>query len=279
MITVNHANIGAGHFPDGSQMILNFTQFNWDDNYIYWSYESDEECMTLYYIVKHIKDHYPLATIRLCMPYVSNARMDRTKSDTEVFTLKWFCEFINSLNFNEVIILDPHSNVSTALLDRVVVADVGEILSRIINNNCRSWRLNPNKGVYFPDAGAMKRYSSIEMFGGYFPTKIIYGEKDRDWKTGKILGLKIMDKNGNRIDGEEGNKVLEGASILMIDDIISYGGTMYYSALRLKELGASEIYAYASHTENSVLDNENGTFINALNDGTVDMYIPEIIKK
>jgi ribose-phosphate pyrophosphokinase len=56
----------------------------------------------------------------------------------------------------------------------------------------------------------------------------------------------------------------------MVDDIISYGGTLAYSADSLKKLGASAIYAYASHTENSVLDEENGTLLKRLNDGTVD---------
>ena len=44
---------------------------------------------------------------------------------------------------------------------------------------------------------------------------------------------------------------------------------MYYSALKLKELGAKDIYAYATHTELSVLDENKGTLIKLLNDGTV----------
>jgi ribose-phosphate pyrophosphokinase len=55
----------------------------------------------------------------------------------------------------------------------------------------------------------------------------------------------------------------------MIDDIISYGGTMAYSADKLKEMGAVKIYAYASHTENSILDKEKGTFLNRLNDNII----------
>ena len=56
----------------------------------------------------------------------------------------------------------------------------------------------------------------------------------------------------------------------MIDDIISYGGSLYYSAKVLKECGVDRIYAYASHTENSVLDREKGTLIKSLEDGTVE---------
>ena len=39
----------------------------------------------------------------------------------------------------------------------------------------------------------------------------------------------------------------------MIDDIISYGGSMYYSALALK-VRRKNIYAFASHVENSILE-------------------------
>lgn len=44
----------------------------------------------------------------------------------------------------------------------------------------------------------------------------------------------------------------------MIDDICSYGGTMFYSAKKLKELGAGDIDIYVSHCENSILDSERG---------------------
>jgi ribose-phosphate pyrophosphokinase len=56
----------------------------------------------------------------------------------------------------------------------------------------------------------------------------------------------------------------------MIDDIISYGGTFYYSANKLKEEGFGKIYAYSTHTENEMLNEEKGTFIKSLNDGTVE---------
>lgn len=46
--------------------------------------------------------------------------------------------------------------------------------------------------------------------------------------------------------------------VLMIDDICSYGGTMFYSAKKLKELGAGDIDMYVSHCENSILDKERG---------------------
>ena len=80
-------------------------------------------------------------------------------------------------------------------------------------------------------------------------------------ETGR-LG-KFLDIRTNGID-------LSGKTILMIDDIISYGGSLFYSAKELKKYNPYKIYAYATHTENSVLDKEKGTLIKALENNTVE---------
>ena len=145
--------------------------------------------------------------------------------------------------------MDAHSNVSTALLNNCFCEAPEDYIESALTS------LPDDTVLYFPDAGAAKRYTEL------FPNKMFcYGEKKRDWKTGKILGLEI------RTNGMD----LENKTVLMIDDIISYGGSFYYSAKALKEEGAGKIYAYATHTENSVLDKEKGTFLKALEDGTVE---------
>ena len=261
MLTINNDyQLNPKHFPDNSEMLLDFdikkAQIS-DKNIITWVYESDEECMTLYYIVNHIRDIKSDAKIELILSYIPNARMDRVKKDSEVFTLKWFAKFINSLNFRTVTVLDPHSTVSEALFDRIRIYDIKPIITEVTK---RVWKYTyPNfSGLiyYFPDEGAMKRYKDI------LPTssKIIYGKKIRDWETGKIQRLEIVNDNGYEI---------KGSIVIMIDDIISYGGTLEYSANKLNELGASNIFAYASHTENSIDDEEKGTLLKMLKGCTV----------
>lgn len=261
MITVNLNKIENKHFPDGTQMLLDVNiKPNWIYSQsvfdFYWKYENDEELVTIMFLVKHFRNLYPFCTLNLSMPYIPNARMDRVKSSNEVFTLKWFCEIINSLNFDEVIVLDPHSHVSEGLLDRVVLNNdrlIDAIIAAIEKSGCDL--------VYFPDAGALKRYGDLKPFKNF---RKIYGQKNRDWKTGEIKGLSILSDDG------DANELIAGANVLMVDDIIAYGGTMYFSSLKLKELGAKEINAYVTHTENSVLDTEKGKFLTLLNDGTVN---------
>lgn len=273
MLYINLKPFEPKRFPDGTQMMLDLKVYTSElrdmgvHTEIYWRYENDEECMRLFYIVNHIKEQDPEARLTLTMPYLPNARMDRTKNVKEVFTLKYFCRFINSLGFNKVRVLDPHSDVGVALLDRVEV--LTDALERNLNyaiDNASEDCDDNDFIIFFPDAGAMKRYSGIRCFKR---RSMIYGHKVRNWETGDIEGLDIMDRDGQRVKNTHALP-FAGKTILMIDDIISYGGTLYHSAKKLKELGAEHIYAYVTHTENSILDPENGTFIKCLDDGTVD---------
>ena len=253
MLYVNFEPVEVKHFPAGEQSILDFDfqkLIIGNKVFIDWHYENDEELVTLIYITNHIRSLYPDVLIQLNMPYIPHARMDRVKSYKEVFTLKYFAQVINSLDFYQVFTTDAHSNVSEALIDRIVNVDPSEIINKILD------KFESTPVIYFPDAGAYKRYSGLECFKN---VQMVYGEKIRNWETHRIEGLNIVT---NGVD-------LKDKYVIMVDDIISYGGTFYHSANKLKELGVKGIYAYATHTENEVLNEERGTLIKSLKDGTV----------
>lgn len=249
MIKIDKYEVKIEKFPDGTPRINIDNEQLGKNMYVTvtWYYESNDEFMYLIMIKGWLDEHGRKSYLK--MPYVPNGRMDRTKNFGEVFTLKYFCNVINSLHFKSVTTLDNHSDVSTALLDKCNNFTSKEF----IDNAIRIVGMR-NLVLYFPDAGAAKRYSDL------FPEiPYCYGEKKRDWKTGKIIGLDIKT---NGID-------LTNKAALMIDDIIAYGGSLYYSAEELKKLGVNEIYAYATHTENSILDKEKGTLIKSLENNTV----------
>ena len=230
----NTVTLNPTTFPDGTKLIKYNPTFVDGAYRITWLYDNDAELFQLIALVKHLKSK-ARCRIWLNLPYVPNARMDRVKNSDEVFTLKAFADTINWLGFEGVTICNPHSTVSEALFDRVsvdfdcVVEDVKRVLDT-----------SPNKidVLYFPDEGACKRYSDLlAQFG--LPSA--YGIKNRDWKTGKILGLNVV----TPID-------LTGKNILIIDDICSRGTTFVKSAEKLKELGAGKIALYVTHCENTI---------------------------
>lgn len=241
MIRLNGNVYHAEHFPDGTQL-LKVDESVWEDGKVecIWQYEKEEELVTIFFLTKHLQEKG--AEVSLIMPYIPNARMDRVKKDSEVFTLKYFAQLINSLNFTKVRVLDPHSNVSTALIDRLVNDSPKAYIAKVMD------RIKEQVGdfvLYFPDEGASKRYSEL------FQCPYCYGMKKRNWEDGTILGIDVVD---NGID-------LKGKHILMVDDIIAYGGSLYYSAKRLKELGVGKLFAYATHVEKSVLHPEKGKLL------------------
>ena len=276
MIKINGIKIKVEHFPDGSQRIMDFpnelvvSNPEWPTPYfeIVWLYENDSELFTLQCVVGHLRNVQNYSSnmvINLVMPFIVNSRFDRTHNNNEVFTLKYFANFINSLNFNKVGVLDAHSNVSLSLIDRVHEMKLDFILNNVLVNITDNYDYDvyPYIALYFPDESAYKRYK--KYFENGIKRDIFYGKKVRDWKTGQILGLEIYNENDEKVT----EKDIKNKVFLMIDDIISYGGTMAYGADKLKELGAKEVYAYASHTENSILDEEKGTLLKRLENGTV----------
>lgn len=266
MITINGIEIVRKTFPDGSLCLLDLDNSLLcpNKNYeIVWLYEGDYEIFMLICIVKHLRSKmHNNVSFNLTMPYVVNSRLDRTHSDNEVFTLKYFAEIINDLKFNKVVIVDPHSIVSEALIDNVCVLRPSNIISNVIDKMLCLNEFEREVVIYFPDDGAYKRYKDMPCFKDL---KCVYGKKERDWNTGKILGIEIYDKNGSKLTNE-----IENCDVLMVDDIISYGGTLAYSADKLKEMGAAHISAYATHVENSVLDEEKGTLLKRYKDKIID---------
>lgn len=236
MIRINDKKIDMKHFPDGTMLI----KYLADDEItkITWRYDNDEECMGIFFLVKHLRAH-GVKIIELFMPYIPNARMDRVKNSDEVFTLKYFAEFINDLKLDSVEVLDPHSNVSTALIDNISIIEPTDIILNLLE----TVNSDGNAILFFPDEGAMKRYSHIASKCGI---PYVFGMKNRDWRSGEILGLEVL--------GE--TDAVPGKNILIVDDICSRGGTFLHSAKALKAMGAADIDLYVSHLENSVWEGD-----------------------
>ena len=249
MIILDGNKVEAGKFPDGTILMkregspLDFMRFGFctPRSQIVWKFENNEEMIVLMYLVKHL-NNCGIKDISLIMPYIPNARQDRVKSEEDVFTLKYFAEFINGLGFSSVTVLDPHSYVSEALIDNIRVQNQMYYIKNTIDMINTIEPINSENPLmaFYPDEGAMKRYS------GLLDMPYAFGIKVRDWATGKIQGLDVSGMTD----------IIQNSNVLIIDDICSKGGTFYHSAKKLKELGAKNIYLYISHCENTILQGD-----------------------
>lgn len=234
MIYLNGEKVEIKKFPNG-EALINAEKLNpiTGINEIKLKFESDEDITHLIFLKSHLDERK--IKCNLTLPYLPYSRMDRTEG-TMVFTLKYLCKLINDLNFESVTIFEPHSEVSSALLDRVNIVNMSKILAEDLLR-----KLNDGKDeVYlvYPDAGAEKRYRKLINY-----EKVLTASKERDFKTGYIKNLEI--KNSAEV---------KDFKAIIVDDLCSKGGTFMLTASKLKEIGANEIYLVVTHCENTIFE-------------------------
>lgn len=236
MLHLNGERIEVKKFPNGESMFDSVSlKLRSDHNEIRVNFENDEDITHLIFLKSHLDELR--IKCDLILPYMPYSRMDRTEG-VMVFTLKHLCKLINHLNFESVTIYEPHSEVSTALLDRVKVVNMSKLLAErlLIELN------NGEEAVYlvYPDAGAAKRYGK-----GISYEKVLIASKERDFKTGAINKLQI-----------NGDIESKGFKAIIVDDLCSRGGTFMLTASKLKDMGATDIYLVVTHCENTVFQGD-----------------------
>ena len=233
MLKINNIEVEKKRFPNGELHIeINEDLYNSIidlDRVVYMLKYEDESDLILLMLCKKKLDSELNKKSILRIAYMPYSRMDRVKNRSDVFTLKYICEFINNLKFTEVYVSEAHSDVTLALLDNVKHINVTEGLFR------RYFKDYSKDDIVlcFPDSGAQKRYA----IPGY---RSIVGFKERDWETGKIKSLKLT--------GDD----VSGKTVIIMDDLCSFGGTFKLAADELKKLGAAKIILIVAHCEENI---------------------------
>ena len=172
--------------------------------------------------VKELLDfNYPSKHKVLLIPCLIGQRSDRRFSANESFDLKVICNFIKSMNWDSVQIFDPHSDVSSALINNSVALPPFSLILKILNEK-------NYHAIITPDAGAYKKYSK-------------WCEKEN---ISLIAANKYRDESGVPIIQVGGN--IEGKNLLIVDDLADGGRTFKFLARKLKEQGESKVDIYVS---------------------------------
>jgi len=164
--------------------------------------------------------------IHLVLPYFPAARQDRVMVTGESLSVKVYTDLINAQNYQSVTIVDAHSEVTPALLDRVknisnhrFVKDCLESMEDYI--------------LISPDGGALKKIYKLSQFLNGIP--VVECSKSRDVKTGKLSGFAVYADD------------LKGATCVIVDDICDGGGTFLGLATELKAKNAGELILIVTH--------------------------------
>lgn len=222
MIRLNGLPINITVFPDNTSQVWKLKSLEDKENnyfHVEWDFSSESELLHLAQL-KYLLD-YKQVDCSLTIKYLPYARQDKSVNNFSTFALYPFSDFLNSLNFKKIYIIDPHSTVSLDLIKNSEAIYPVETIKKVIE-------LTSPDVICYPDKGAKSKYSKIIDFPS------IYAEKIRDQSTGNIISIKII---GNPIDQK----------VLIVDDICDGGGTFILLMDRmLKEL-SKETNLFVSH--------------------------------
>ncbi len=164
--------------------------------------------------------------ISLLLPYFPAARQDRVMVKGEALTVKIYADAINAANYEKVFILDPHSAVTPALLNKVKVISNHQFVQKALENTSDYLLISP-------DGGALKKvYQLAQHLGGQ---QVIECSKMRDVKTGQLSGFKVFADD------------LAGKTGVIVDDICDGGGTFLGLAKALKAKNAGKLILVVTH--------------------------------
>lgn len=193
------------------------------------SLTSSDEVMKLLMITDALRRLYRNADIELVLGYVPYGRQDRVCNQGDSLSVRVFADLINSQNYKRVTIFDPHSDVTSAVINNVEVFNQCTIFGLLFNS---SIPLDERDVIIAPDAGACKKTSQI--FEKYQFKSMATAEKTRDMETGLITKLTFT--------GDVRDK-----HCVIVDDICDGGATFLALGRELRLGGAKSVKLFVTH--------------------------------
>ena len=166
-------------------------------------------------------------TVIAVVPYVAYARQDKRFLEGEPVSIKVVLKGIEAAGADALITVDLHKPQS--LDEWLEIPHLNVIPYREIAEYFRERLRNPV--ILAPDKGALERAKKVAEFLG---AEFDYVVKERDRVTGEV-----------RAKPRQIN--VHGKDVVIVDDIISTGGTMALAAKQSLDLGASKVYAACTH--------------------------------
>lgn len=185
-------------------------------------------------MVKDALSNLCITPIHLLLPYVLYGRQDRVMVRGESFSLLVLARMIADMDFDQVTIVDPHSEVTVSTFKALGVP-LKVITQFDVIHQFQAFSTRVAGGVTFvsPDAGSNKKTSEIAKYYGH--RTFIRADKLRELSTGKILETIVYADD------------LTGKDVLIADDLCDGGMTFIGLAAALRAKGAAKVILYVTH--------------------------------
>ncbi len=225
-------------FPDGQPHIELAREINFSRVNIQTSIMNPNDLFDLL-MVKEILGAQQNNEVTLDLRYLMGGRMDKRTSINEPMTLDLVCGIIRRLGWKSIKVFDPHSEVTTSLLDAEAYYPDKE-LEKVLHTVLGLHRDGKNTMLVSPDAGAARKLDTRLDSAGISRTKFprVRAEKEREQSTGEIISYEIMEATLPSIRDKY---------CLIIDDLCDGGRTFIECAKILNNAGALAVDLFVTH--------------------------------
>ena len=188
----------------------------------------DENLMELLLMGDAVKRGEPRKIVAV-LPYHGYARQDRGHRAGECLSAQVVARLIESVGFDKLITLELHNEAIIGFFKIPVVHLSGLSIFQPLVEEIKNGVV-----IVTPDAGALKR---AQKFAEDLDLPLALIEKKRDLNQAhKILSMRVV--------GDVKDKIA-----VIVDDVIVTGGTLVNSAHLLKQKGAKQVIALATHAD------------------------------
>lgn len=226
-LDTNLAPLEIHVFPDGEKRVRVLDKVVGEDCIVVQptSADPDKNYMELFFIVDALK-RSGANNIKAVIPYLGYQRQDHVFRIGEAVSLEVIATLLKWCGVDEIVAFDLHSiKIPEIFKIKLTHLSALSLFAKEIK------KMGDDTVLVSPDMGGVRRIKILSEMLGEMPYAVI--EKDRDLATGEV--------SMSGIDGE----VKENAVI--VDDMISTGGTIVGASDLLKKKGAKNIYVFATH--------------------------------
>lgn len=217
-------------FPDKEKRVRILNKVLDEDVVVVQSTSSpvDENYMQLFFTIDAIK-RGGAKSITAVIPYFGYQRQDHMFRVGEAVSVKVIAQILEAIGLSRLITLDLHS-VKIREAFSISASDLSAlpVFAEFIK---KKWEDDNFVTLISPDMGGVRRIKILSRLLNDIPFAVI--EKNRDLVTGAVSAKKITGKIGKKV--------------IIVDDMISSGGTIATAAKLLRKNGAEEIYVFATH--------------------------------
>lgn len=195
-------------------------------------YSVNDRLVRTLFLLAELRDHRA-ARVTAVLPYLAYARKDRRTKPLDPVATRYVAQLLEAAGVDRVDTLDVHNPAAFENAFRVPVRNVeaGPWLAQALLETDRPAAMT----VVSPDAGGYKR---AERF------REILAER-----MGTRPGLAFMEKkrSAGEVSGDTLVGEVAGTTAILVDDMISTGGTLARAANACRQAGADRVLAVATH--------------------------------